>query len=61
MVTEKELALIMRSLGENITHFEIAELMRKTGKCREFKQLEEEVEGPVKLFFLKICACDLFL
>lgn len=58
MVTEKELALIMRSLGENITHFEIAELMRKAGKCREFKQHEEERWGaPVK--FVKICACDL--
>ena len=32
MVTEKELGLIMRSLGENITHFEIEELMTKAGK-----------------------------
>ena len=32
MVTEKELGLIMRSLGENITNFEIEELMTKAGK-----------------------------
>ena len=60
MVTEKELALIMRSLGENITHFEIAELMRKAGKCREFKQHEEEAWG-ASTIFLEICACDLSL
>ena len=40
MVTEKELALIMRSLGENITHVEIAEFMKKAGKCK-FQQLRE--------------------
>ncbi|KAJ7321494.1 Calmodulin-like protein 4 [Desmophyllum pertusum] len=32
MITENELALIMRSLGENITHVEITALMRKAGK-----------------------------
>lgn len=32
MVTENELALIMRSLGENVTHTEIAALMKKAGK-----------------------------
>ena len=32
MVIEKELGLKMRSLGENITHFEIEELMTKAGK-----------------------------
>ena len=37
MVTEKELGLIMRSLGENITHFEIEELMTKAGKFIIFK------------------------
>lgn len=31
MVTEKELGLIMRSLGENITHVEIAAFMKKAG------------------------------
>ena len=40
MVTAKELALIMRSLGENITHVEIAEFMKKAGKCK-FQQLRE--------------------
>ena len=40
MVTERELALIMRSLGENITHVEIAEFMKKAGKCK-FQQLRE--------------------
>lgn len=42
MVTEKELALIMRSLGENITHVEIAEFMKKAGKYSEFKQQGRE-------------------
>lgn len=32
MVTENELGLIMRSLGQNITHVEIAALMKKAGK-----------------------------
>ncbi|XP_022783572.1 calmodulin-like [Stylophora pistillata] len=32
MITEQELALTMRSLGENITHVEIAALMKKAGK-----------------------------
>lgn len=31
MVTENELGLIMRSLGENITHVEIAAFMKKAG------------------------------
>ena len=31
MVTENELGLIMRSLGENITHVEIAASMKKAG------------------------------
>ena len=36
MVTETELALIMRSLGENITHNEIAAFMKKAGTCASF-------------------------
>lgn len=31
MVTENELGLIMRSLGENITHVEIAAFIKKAG------------------------------
>lgn len=34
MITEQELALTMRSLGENITHVEIAALMKKAGKIK---------------------------
>lgn len=33
MVTENELGLIMRSLGENITNVEIAAFMKKAGQC----------------------------
>ena len=40
MVTEKELGLIMRSLGENITHFEIEEFMKKAGKGNENNTFE---------------------
>lgn len=48
MVTEKELGLIMRSLGENITHFEIQELMNKAGKFtspywRQLNHLEKQL------------------
>lgn len=49
MVTEKELGLIMRSLGENITHFEIEELMTKAGKQKvrfpEFLKMLAEQTG----------------
>ena len=37
MITEQELALTMRSLGENITHVEIAALMKKAGKIKAGK------------------------
>ncbi|XP_068742618.1 calmodulin-like isoform X1 [Montipora capricornis] len=49
MVTEKELGLIMRSLGENITHFEIEEFMKKAGKQKvrfpEFLKMMAEQTG----------------
>ena len=34
MISEQELALTMRSLGENITHVEISALMKKAGKIK---------------------------
>ena len=48
MVIEKELGLIMRSLGENITNFEIEELMTKAGKFtspywRQFNHLGKQL------------------
>jgi len=49
MVTESELALIMRSLGENVTHNEIRAFMKKAGKQKvrfpEFVRMMAEQEG----------------
>lgn len=49
MVTESELALIMRSLGENITHNEITAFMKKAGKQKvrfpEFLRMMAEQQG----------------
>ena len=36
MITESELALIMRSLGENVTHNEITAFMKKAGMFTGF-------------------------
>lgn len=39
MVSENELGLIMRSLGENITHSEIAAFMKKAGKSAGYSEM----------------------
>ncbi len=39
MISENELGLIMRSLGENITHSEIAAFMKKAGKSVGFSEM----------------------
>ncbi|KAL9985162.1 hypothetical protein ACROYT_G007532 [Oculina patagonica] len=49
MISENELGLIMRSLGENITHSEIAAFMKKAGKQKvrfpEFLRMMAEQRG----------------
>ena len=53
MITEQELALTMRSLGENITHVEIAALMKKAGKIKTatiVNMILGQVEDKQRLF-----------